>query len=139
MSDLKDTIAMRWARYLPSATASSGSKETSYAAFEYGGPNIGDDIQMLTVIGYFFEDPYYIYRDAPFAVADKEPAFLIANGWYLHWVNRFITPPNIIPLYTSVHFRNPRALTRATVQHLKKHEPIGCRDIPTLSFYFNAV
>lgn len=132
MFDLNDTIATRWARYQPSASASPGSKETRYAAFAYGGPNIGDDIQTLAAIGYLPEDPYYMYRDAPFAVADKEPAFLIANGWYLHWVNRFITPPNIVPLYTSVHFRNPRALTRAAVQHLKKHEPIGCRDIPTL-------
>lgn len=60
--------------------------------------------------------------------------YVIMNGWFLHKNNYtydFPPPDNVIPIYLSFHIAARDILTNDTISHLKKYEPIGCRDLFT--------
>lgn len=107
--------------------------------------NIGDHIQilaayqMLARIGLqptFHVDRDQEIRSAP-QLADKKgrPPLLI-NGWFKH--NRAEWPPHsgFDVVYLGFHirlFQCPELLSPAALEHYERHEPIGCRDVQTMS------
>ena len=59
---------------------------------------------------------------------------MILNGWYrIHSGNASFSD-KIFPLLTSIHINNPSEVKQETIDYLKKHEPIGCRDHSTERF-----
>jgi hypothetical protein len=64
---------------------------------------------------------------------------LIMNGWFMHSIRngteRYNWPPpsNICPIFISFHVSKDFLVKNPdSIQYLKKHEPIGCRDMTTL-------
>ncbi len=95
--------------------------------------NLGDWIQSL-VIPMLFE--------GSFAEVDRESLHnyrgerlrLVCNGWFMENPDNWPPSDDIAPLFISFHI-NPQAQKKLagarSIAYLKKHEPIGCRDIYT--------
>jgi hypothetical protein len=111
--------------------------------------NIGDTIQSLAVKQYLPYINQYIDRDS-LSEYSNEYINIVFAGWFLHendclkYENdKLITcvceknksfilwPPSnrIKPLFFSFHLANNKILNN--IEYLKKHEPIGCRDLHT--------
>lgn len=102
--------------------------------------NIGDDIQAYAAKRFLPQIDYYIDREDLncFVPKNKEYVSVIMNGWFLH--NKAAWPPSpyINPLLMSMHFTclekidvGEKYLIGLGGDYLKKHEPIGARDIET--------
>ena len=92
--------------------------------------NIGDYIQTLAVIKLVGEDYKILDRESLAAYIDK-PRKIIINGWFMENPLNFPPSINLKPLFISFHL-NPsvshKFLNKNTVNYLKEHQPIGCRD-----------
>lgn len=92
--------------------------------------NIGDYIQTLAVIKLVGEDYKILDRESLAAYIDK-PRKIIINGWFMENPLNFPPSINLKPLFISFHL-NPsvshKFLNKNTVNYLKAHQPIGCRD-----------
>lgn len=70
------------------------------------------------------------YSDVP------EGTWMLAFGWYAHKLggvrHDFPFPKHLRPLYVSFHLNKRALLTDETIEHLKAHAPIGCRDHSTV-------
>ena len=102
--------------------------------------NIGDDIQSYSIMRFLPKIDYYIEREKLdlFVPKNKEQIITVMNGWFLHSKLNFPPSPYIYPLYISTHIScyesrgiSTEFLTDYSLQHLKKYEPIGCRDSGT--------
>lgn len=95
--------------------------------------NIGDVFQAIAVADHLPEAPLVLNRENLAAASSRGHILFFANGWYMHDYSGFPPPPNLVPIYASVHFSNATILQDPrNVQHLKKHSPIGARDHKTL-------
>jgi len=95
--------------------------------------NIGDYIQSIAARQFLPSVDVLIDRDSV-ASYSGEPIKLIMNGWWHLYEGNEVTSDAITPLYVAYHIANPESLTSKTVDHLKKHAPIGCRDLATMNF-----
>lgn len=98
--------------------------------------NIGDYIQALASSQYYPHIDGFLDRDEDLKNYDGEPCKMIMNGWYMH--NPINWPPSnkIDPLFVAFHINvlAKKELTSPTsLLYLKRHEPIGCRDISTMN------
>jgi len=80
----------------------------------------------------------WIYRDNPSASDPRgcKKVVTFYNGWWLYDYFKagdydFPPPTWLHPIYTSIHVRDKGILTPTTIEHLKLHSPIGCRDKET--------
>jgi lipopolysaccharide biosynthesis glycosyltransferase len=79
-----------------------------------------------------------------FSAGDEVPenTWMIAFGWHLHstFRLRFGLPyhPNINPVFVSFHLNRVKALTPETIDYLRAHGPIGCRDWTTVDLLLSA-
>lgn len=119
-------------------------KKTKFALFEYATENIGDEIQSIAARRFLPRIDYYIDRDqiSRLKVSAGEAVKIIMNGWYMH--NPENWPPKALglePLLVSmfVNQKNPDVVeafkSKASVDFLKKHGPVGARDKATLKFF----
>ncbi len=101
-----------------------------------GRKNIGDYIQSLAASQFFETIDYHIQQE----YIDKfttggECVKVIMNGWFMSNPNNWPPSADILPLFVSFHI-TPGAynkmLSHEGVEYLKKHEPIGCRDMDTM-------
>ena len=99
--------------------------------------NIGDYIQSLAALqfipsGYM---PMFLDRDCLDSVESDTPIKAIMNGWWIGHPTHFPPSKAIEPLYISFHL-TPKVesafFSEETIDHLKKHQPIGCRDENTV-------
>jgi len=93
--------------------------------------NIGDYIQALAARQYFNNIDYVIEREELGFYEGHSELKLIMNGWFLH--NHRSWPPSnkIFPLFVSFHINSTAKkilLDKISIEYLKKHQPIGCRD-----------
>lgn len=94
--------------------------------------NIGDYIQSLAA-KQFFPDSYnsiLIDRDK-LGLYNGPKVKMIMNSWYFVNKNNKAFSDNIDPIFVSLHINNTESITKETIEYLKKHEPIGCRDYAT--------
>ena len=102
----------------------------------YKNTNIGDYIQSLaakqfwdsTNIQYYHRDKLNQYSGAS--------AKVIMNGWFTHQPQNWPPSPNISPLFVAFHLNTSayeKLLSDKSIEYLKKHEPIGCRDENTVA------
>lgn len=98
--------------------------------------NIGDYIQTLAAIQFAQgREIKYLDRDTLPSVEELSSIKTIMNGWYMLKPENFPPSSSIAPLYVSFHlapFVAKRFFTEQTIEHLKRHEPIGCRDLNTM-------
>lgn len=95
--------------------------------------NIGDYIQSLAAKQFLPKVDHYICRESLSEYSGPETK-MIMNGWYMNQPENWPPSASIIPLFISLHI-NPiyaeRMLKESGLAYLKKHEPIGCRDLNT--------
>ena len=79
-----------------------------------------------------------------FSAGDEIPenTWLLAFGWHLHpsFGLRFGLPydPRLRPLFVSFHLQAVDALDEPTIEYLRAHGPIGCRDWSTVDLLLSA-
>lgn len=109
----------------------------SYDESPSGKFNVGDHIQSLAAKQYLPRVDSYLYRDRLNEENLDDETNLILNGWFTYQPENW--PPNklINPLFVSFHLNShyaERLLSKEeSVNYLKKHAPIGCRDIGTVN------
>lgn len=101
--------------------------------------NVGDDIQCLAAYRFLPQVDYLINRERTDEFDPDDPKVsLIMNHWWMWSKKHFPPSDKIDPLYISFHLqyrlRNEKFLSEKVIKHLKKHEPIGCRDTGTADF-----
>lgn len=92
--------------------------------------NIGDFIQGVAASQFLPSMDGYIQREK-LKDYDGEECAVIMNGWYMWHPEQWPPSENIHPLFVSFHINKlnkDRIFIPESVQYLKKHEPIGCRD-----------
>ena len=95
--------------------------------------NIGDYIQSIAARQFLPQVDCYIEREK-IRYYEGEPTKLIMNGWWRIFDGTALTSKSILPLYTSYHICNVREVEQDTLKHLRRFQPIGCRDNTTLEF-----
>ena len=97
--------------------------------------NIGDYIQVLAASQFIPTNTGFIQREYLKQYSGPE-AKVIMNGWYMHHPENW-PPSNLIhPLFVAFHINilaKEQLLSEDSVNYLKKHTPIGCRDLDTLA------
>jgi len=95
--------------------------------------NIGDYIQSLAARQFLPRVDTLVERDAV-AGYQGDRVRVIMNGWWHIYKGNAVPSKQIEPLYVSIHLTNPQEVPPETIEHFKKHEPIGCRDHSTMNF-----
>lgn len=98
--------------------------------------NLGDYVQALAALQYLpnGENPFYIERDNLSDFHKDTDVKVIMNGWWMEEPDNFPPTECILPLYRSFHLRpkiEKEFFSEETISHLKKYQPIGCRDTNT--------
>ena len=77
-----------------------------------------------------------VNRDASSLDLVPEGTWLLAFGWYMHsWYRiRWDFPfhPNLRPVFVSFHVNHQESLEGDSLDYLRRHAPIGCRDWTTV-------
>ena len=66
---------------------------------------------------------------------------MIMNGWYMHNPQNWPPTEKIIPLFVAFHLNvlvREELTSSISVNYLKKHQPIGCRDTNTMDILTSA-
>lgn len=119
----------------------------SYGLFCYNTNNIGDEVQSIAARRFLPQIDHYVNRDFidETKLSATEKMQIIMNGWYmspsivdneLHWPPR---SKNIEPLLISMHIDSLNGTTdlfktQESINYLKKHSPVGCRDLATYDY-----
>lgn len=103
--------------------------------------NIGDYIQALASSQYYPHVDGFLDRDEDLNSYDEEPCKMIMNGWYMHNPQNWPPTGKIIPLFVAFHLNvlvREELTSSISVNYLKKHQPIGCRDTNTVDILTSA-
>lgn len=95
--------------------------------------NLGDFVQTLAARQFLPSVNAYCDREDLKGYSGKT-VNLIMNGWFMYNTHNFPPSDFINPLYTSFHINSDvyEVMTSPVcLDHFKKYEPIGCRDIAT--------
>lgn len=93
--------------------------------------NIGDYIQALASRQFLPHVDMYIERETELKSYTGEPVSMIMNGWYMNHPENWPPTKFIHPLFVALHINRcglPQFLNEESVNYLRRHEPIGCRD-----------
>lgn len=98
--------------------------------------NIGDYVQSVATRQFVEDIDEYIEQEEAneYYPADKTPIRLIMNGWFQWRAENWPPSEYIHPLLVSMHISPLKAnelLTPEGIAFLKKHGPVGCRDLGT--------
>ncbi len=99
--------------------------------------NIGDYVQSYAALQFLPNGgtPVLIDRENVDKFQSNERVKTIMNGWWLGNPKNFPPTEAIHPLYVAFHLTPSAAnlfFSPETIAHLKKYQPIGCRDIQTV-------
>lgn len=123
-------------------------EDLAIGSLKAGTENLGDYIQILACLRLLeqmrLQPSIYLDRDTELATApalDAWPGRLLLplNGWFKRTVGADPQwPPHekIIPIFIGFHIRPsqcPALLEPRSIAYMKAHEPIGCRDVFTMS------
>jgi hypothetical protein len=116
-----------------------------YGLLAYATRNIGDDIQSVAARRFLPRVDLRVDREHLDRVEGDEPVKLILNGWFAHRPEHWPPAPQIEPLFISFHItrsilplnegglRASDVLVRgASLEYLRRYQPIGCRDLSTV-------
>jgi Polysaccharide pyruvyl transferase len=123
--------------------AASSNNGIVIGSLKAGTENLGDYIQILACLQLLesldLRPSIYLDRDtelatAPALEAGSGPVVLPLNGWFKRTVNGDPQwPPHerIIPVFIGFHvrpFQCPALLEQRSIDYMKAHGPVGCRD-----------
>lgn len=98
--------------------------------------NIGDYVQSVAQEQFLPTEVQVLEREKLHTVDSQESIKTIMNGWFMWHPSNFPPAPCIEPLFISFHVV-PQIenvfFTAKTIEYLKKHAPIGARDLNTHS------
>lgn len=110
----------------------------TYEEKQTGQFNIGDYIQSLAAKQYLPRVDSMIQRDYLNTLKLTEKTSAIMNGWYTHHPENWPPVELLNPFFISFHLNSSYAdkiLSQPdNVDYLKKHSPIGCRDVGTVEY-----
>ena len=93
--------------------------------------NIGDEIQSLAVVGCLPRVDGYVDRDH-LNEYDGPEAAVVMNGWFSQRPSNWPPAPRLHPVFVGFHMTSDAARKyAASVDYLRQHAPIGCRDDKT--------
>ncbi len=116
-------------------------EKTKYGVIRYSSINIGDEIQSLAQMRFLPQIDYYVARECINEFKpekENERVKLIMNAWWMWRYKNFPPSEYIDPLFVSFHLREAirhKFLKPDTLEYLKKHAPIGCRDTGTVEYF----
>lgn len=96
--------------------------------------NIGDYVQAVASSQFYPQVDGFVDRDDELNTYDGEPCKMIMNGWYMHYPQNWPPTDKIDPLFVAFHLNSvarDQLLADESLAYLKRHEPIGCRDLTT--------
>jgi len=108
------------------------TKKHSFGILFASTSNLGDDVQTIAQMQYIPKNVKTIIVNREQMHETTETCDLIMNGWWMHNDKNFPPPKNINPIYISFHIEKPGMVSKKALEHYKKYEPIGCRDIHTM-------
>jgi len=100
--------------------------------------NLGDDVQWIAAGQFLPRIDTFIDRENPMEMEGEAETFCFFNGWFTWRPDRYPPPENVKPVWIALHIASDHMLTARMVEHLKAHEPIGARDLNTLTMLRNA-
>ena len=101
--------------------------------------NIGDYIQALASAQFLPSVDGFVDREQLKDYSGQE-CRMIMNGWFMHNPEQWPPSPLIHPLFVAFHINTLAEdvmLGEESLRYLKRHEPIGCRDIRTADILKN--
>jgi hypothetical protein len=119
----------------------NSQKNQKFGCIRYSSTNIGDEIQSVAACRFLPQIDYYVPRERmdKFHSENSEKVKVIMNAWWMWQPNHFPPSADIDPLFISFHLRegirNEKFMTNKTIEYLKAHAPIGCRDTATEKFF----
>ena len=102
--------------------------------------NLGDYIQSLAAKQFLPQVDEYICREN-LSEYDANQVKMIMNGWYMACPDNWPPSSKIDPLFVSFHINmnvENKMLSEKSINYLKQHEPIGCRDLHTRDILMSA-
>lgn len=120
---------------------------TRYAALTYLDTlNLGDEIQTIAATRFLPRVDAWVDRERLDEFQDTDEHKIILNGWFLHRPEHWPPSDKLKPLFVSFHLTRevvagqnklmlpPSAtvLSPSGIAYLRRHEPIGARDLATL-------
>lgn len=96
--------------------------------------NMGDFMQSVACEQFSDKWDCLVDRESLHQFKSNEKTQVVMNAWFMHNPDHFPPSEDIVPLYVSFHITPSvadRMLTEEVIEHLKKHAPIGARDIAT--------
>ena len=101
--------------------------------YKPGSVNIGDYVQSLAAKQFIPHVDQFIDRDSIKYYCGSSVK-MIMNGWWTGLDGIEELSPQINPLFISYHIDSHHLVSSGQLKYLKKHEPIGCRDLATKEF-----
>ena len=93
--------------------------------------NLGDDVQTIAQMQFIPKGAKTIVVDRENLDKEKRRCNVIMNGWWMHNDTNFPPHRNVNPLYIAFHVEKKGLVSQRAIEHYKKYEPIGCRDLHT--------
>jgi hypothetical protein len=115
------------------------SPAPAFGLLTYRTDNLGDEIQSIAARRFLPTVDYNVERDSisDFRSRNGERVALVMNGWFIYNPEKWPPSPDLVPLPVAMHVTDEarRAfLSRASMDWLMAHGPIGARDAATLEF-----
>lgn len=99
----------------------------------FGKQNLGDFIQSLAAKQFLPHVDEYVNREK-LSEYQGAPIKMIMNGWYMMHPENWPPAEQINPLFVAMHINysvEDEMLSEKSINYLKRHAPIGCRDLHT--------
>ncbi|SHF36908.1 Polysaccharide pyruvyl transferase [Bacteroides faecichinchillae] len=93
--------------------------------------NIGDYIQSLAAKQFIPKDKDITYVHRDYLNEIDSTSKVIMNGWFTHIPENWPPSDLISPLFVAFHINSSayeKLLSSKSIDYLRQHEPIGCRD-----------
>jgi hypothetical protein len=103
------------------------------AIFGYHTPNLGDDMQAMAAAAHLPYIDTLINRDSLDRAPLKEPHMCIMSSWFVVKNYRKAPMPALDPVFFGFCLGRDELLDYEWRDYLKKHAPIGCRDMSTVT------
>lgn len=134
--------------FLTFLSTSLHADEKTFGFISHSTINIGDDIQSIAVKQFLPQNALHVDREFISEFACNSKVHTVVSGWFMHEKNHYwdLTlpapekswPPSPIidPFFISIHLTGtflPTVFSNDNIAYLRKHAPIGARDLFTLN------
>ena len=121
-----------------------------YGLLKYSTKNLGDDIQSLAARRFLPRVDVLVDREFMNRAPGPDPFKIILNGWFTSRPDNWPPSPDLLALFISTHITresvgpkerrmtaSDQLMQGAPLDYLRRHQPIGCRDLATVALLRN--